>query len=242
MIDSSKILSQLEQLDKRIIEAIKKILGRNPTNEQLLEFLATDQFDELINELGLEKIVSDYVSNFDTSFKQNIFNFGRIDLTAQEIQRIENNIEIIKNSNGRTVLGYAKANSDLLRVKLINSIINGETARTTAQELEGKLISELTNNPLTTSQIGSVINTSYADFSRSTTAQVFQDKPEQRFYYEGGVIPTSSKQCAWLYENQRKEGYLKSEIDTGIETPFGLINWSGRFPNNWNCIHSWMPL
>lgn len=252
MIDPSKILSQLEQLDARLIEAIKRILDRNPSNEQLLQFLATEQFDDLINELGLEKIVSDYVSGFDTSFKQDIANFGRIDLTAQEIQRIENNINIIKNSNGRTVLGYAKANSDLLRVKLINSIINGETARTTVKELEGKLISDLTNTPLSTSQIGSVISTSYADFSRSTTAQVFKNKPEQRFYYEGGILPTSSDECQWLMQNQKSEGYTKAEIDAGIETPFThtsgplrgqkkMIYWTGRQPN-YNCIHQWMPV
>lgn len=174
-----------------------------------------------------------------------------MDFKVEQIELISRNVELIKNSHGRTVLGYAKANSELLRSKLIQSIINGVTARQTIKELEGQLISELTNAPLTTAQIGVVINTSYADFSRATTRMTFENRPKQRFKYVGGVIPTSSDECRWLRENQNPRGYTRAEIDAGIETPFtykrgenkGKIKqiwWWGRFPN-YNCGHEWMP-
>jgi hypothetical protein len=42
-------------------------------------------------------------------------------------------------------------------------------------------------------------------------------------------------------ENQKPEGYTKAEIDAGIETPAGVIDWNGRIPN-YSCLHSWMPI
>lgn len=252
MIDPSNIIKELEQLDEKLLEAIKKILGANPTKEQLLQFLASEEFDKIINDLGFEKSISKYVKGFDLSFSQSISNFGAMDFQAEQIKLISQNVELIKASYGRTVLGYAKANSELLRSKLIQSVINGITARQTIKELGGQLISTLTNAPLTTAQIGAVINTSYADFSRATTGLIYQDKPEQRFKYIGGVIPTSSDECRWLMNNQNPEGYTRAEIDAGIETPFAYtsgemigqvkkIYWTGRLPN-FNCIHEWLPI
>ena len=188
--------------------------------------------------------MNNYLTGFDATFKERISSFRNVDLTAERIQIIKNNVDLIKNSNGRTVLGYAKANGDLLRTKLINSIINGTDAKQTIKELE--------SIPLATHQLGAVISTSYADYTRTTTFQAFSDKPEQRFYYAGGIIPTSSEQCAWLVENQKPEGYTLAEIKKGIETPFiwhsgpfagqhKIINENGRLPN-YNCIHTFEPL
>lgn len=236
MIDPQSILTQLEQLDKRVKDLIAQILGNNPTQEQMLAFLASDEFDKLIEEAGLTDIVAEYMRNFDIDFSNQIENFRDIDLKAQQIELISRNVEVIKNTNARTVLGYASANSELLRTKLINSIINGVDAQQTLKELE--------TIPLTTAQLGSVISTSYADFSRSVTAQVFENKPEQRFRYVAGIpasAPQKSEICRWLLENQKPEGYTRAEIDAGIVTSFGIVNWGGRLPN-YNCTDQWMPI
>ena len=244
MVDPKQIISQLEQLDSTLRQAIEKILGKNPTQQQMLIFLTQGEFDKLVDDLGLRQIVTQYISGFDTIFNQRISGFQQVDMTAERIQIIKNNVDLVKNSNGRTVLGYAKANSELLKTKLINSIINGVDERQTIKELESL--------PIATHQIGAVINTSYADASRMSTRLAFINSPNQRFKYVGGEIPTSSEQCAWLFENQKIEGYTMAEIDKGIISPFiwtsgpfagqnKIIDWFGRLPN-YNCIHEFLPI
>ena len=77
-----------------------------------------------------------------------------------------------------------------------------------------------------------------------------------RYRYIGGVIPTSSDECRWLFGNQNPEGYTIDEIDAGIETPYVYpeypslgelagtvkkIYWQGRIPN-FNCGHEWQAI
>lgn len=247
-----EIIRKFNQLDENLIKAIRRILGNNPTQEQLINFLASNEFDILLNDLGLEGTINEYVTNFDLIFQEKASGYRLVNLTAERIDRISTNIDLIKNTYARTILGYAQANSNLLRAKLIESLVTGVNARQTVKSLEGRLISTLNNSPLTTAQIGSVVQTSYYDYSRATTAEIFKDKPEQRFRYEGGIIPTSSDECAWLFTNQKPEGYTKAEIDVGIETPFiyrsgalkgqiKKIYFTGRYPN-YNCIHTWEPI
>jgi hypothetical protein len=38
--------------------------------------------------------------------------------------------------------------------------------------------------------------------------------------------------------NQDMNGYLQTEINAGIDTPYGVINWNGRIPN-YNCDDRW---
>jgi hypothetical protein len=89
--------------------------------------------------------------------------------------------------------------------------------------------------------MNTVIDTSYFNHERSITAEIFSDKPEQRFKYVGDLIETSSPICRWLVKNQKPNGYTRAEIDKEIRTPKGLVNWFGRMPN-FNCGHSWLPI
>jgi len=245
MGDAEKIISELKKIDGKLLTAIEKILGKNPSKEQLLRFINSNEFNTLIEDLGLRKSLAQYISGFQFDYKGAATGFGAVELTAQRIAVINANLDLIKNSYGRTILGYYGAYTDLLKSKLTASIIEGVDARETIKRI-------VADTPLTTAQVGAVVNTSYADYSRAGVAKIYEDKPDQRFYYEGGVIPTSSDECKWLYENQNPEGYTKKEIDGGIITPFthtsGLyigepkkIYWFGRQPN-YNCRHEWFPV
>ena len=132
---------------------------------------------------------------------------------------------------------------------MFKSIISGNSIQETIKNLEGI--------PLTDAQLGTVLNTSYSDFNRITTVEVYKDKPDQRFRYDGGVIPTSSDECRWLVDNQDPKGYTMKEIKAGIITPYvhkytdshgqfnagdpKVINENGRNPN-YNCIHEWVAI
>lgn len=262
MIDNTKIISDLEALDEKLLEAIKKILGANPTKEQLLQFLASEEFDKLINDLGLEKIVKRYVAGFDILFTQGVKEIG-IDVVAQTLKIIGDNLELIKASNQRTILGYFGYQKENFRRYLISSIIDGQKFETIAKSFGSEIIG--TPNPsgayfggqlhiFSEPNVKTIIGTSYYDYDRSLTRQAFLDKPDQRFYYGGLLKETSSDECEWLVQrdNQMPEGYTMTEIDEGIETPFVYkygdnkgevkkIWWWGRQPN-YNCPHTFRPI
>ena len=41
-----------------------------------------------------------------------------------------------------------------------------------------------------------------------------------------------------MLQNQRPEGYTLAEIQAGIKTPAGNVDFGGRIPN-YNCLHEW---
>ena len=246
MNEAEKIIAELKKLDGRIQQAIEKILGKNPNRQQLLAFINSQEFNKMLNDLGLNKIIENYVKGFDASLVAT--GFSTVNLTAERIAIINANLDLIKNTYGRTILGYYNLHTDLLKSKLTASIIEGVKAKDIIKELAAE-------TPLTTPQAQSVVSTSYADYARVGVAKAYEDKPEQRFFYFEGLdveAPTKSDECKWLLLNQKKEGYTRAEIDAGIETPFThqygdlagqtkKIYWFGRFPN-YNCYDRWMPI
>lgn len=142
-------------------------------------------------------------------------------------------LETLKYFRGEELLGRAKVFSDQLKNTLLSSIITGKTFNQVKEDLA--------NIPLTSPQLNTVISTGYNDYGRNLLALTYEKYPEQRFLYYGTIIPTSSKQCTWLLMNQIMTGYTRQEIEIGIDTPYGVINWNGRIPN-FNCDDMWLPV
>ena len=246
MATPEQIINELKKIDGKIINAIEKILGKNPNRQQLLQFINSQEFNKMLNDLGLDKVIGNYVKGFDLSLSAT--GFSTVNLTAERIAIINANLDLVKNTYGRTILGYYNFHTDLLRSKLTASIIEGVKAKDIIKELAAE-------TPLTTPQAQAVVSTSYADYARVGVAKAYEDKPGQRFFYFEGLAvdaPTKSDECKWLLLNQKPEGYTRAEIDAGIETPFTheygelagqakKIYWFGRLPN-YNCYDRWMPI
>jgi hypothetical protein len=229
-------------LDKVDVNLQRILVGMS--KEQLVLAMQDDNWLTILRQAGLSKWLADYSRNYDKLFANQVGKIGisKVNQVAGDIDIVKSNMDLIKASNDRTIVGYQTQATELVRSKLISSIADGISSRVTTTAI-------LNENPLhTPSQVGTIVNTAYADFQRTATAQIFKDKPEQRFKYEDVLIPTSSCQCKWLVLNQRKEGYTKAEIDKGISTPCTdskgnelKIYWYGRKPN-FNCIHEWLPI
>ncbi len=238
-----EITKGMEGLDKKLINQLLKLSGG--TKEGLLAFIASGEFDELIANTGLNQLLTGNAKEYDVLFKDTFGKLQSANLTSEALTRISSNAELIKGFQDRTVLGFYQAQTNRLRTHLASGLIGGENFRDVVLKFGQGIVGE--QNPIaswhffTDANVGTVINTGYADFSRTMTADAFAEEPEQRFEYVGGTIPTSSEQCAWLSSNQRAGGYTKAEIDAGIQTPHGAIDWFGRSPN-FNCIHQWFPV
>lgn len=228
------------------LEAIELLMNkalRNLTAEQLNVLLLPDNWSKFLNEIGLTGWINKYSSQFDTVFNEKIKKLSKIEYVKKNIGIINQVASEIKNTNNRSIVGYLTGDTENVRSKLVSMVADG----TTSNETVNRIFADTSG--ITRAQTGSVVNTAIADFGRTVTRQAYIKDKNARFRYVGGVIPTSSEECAWLIENQKPEGYTMKEIDAGIDTPFthksGVligkpkkIYWNGRFPN-YNCIHEW---
>lgn len=124
-------------------------------------------------------------------------------------------------------------NKKEFRNNLVELVINGTSKKSVKEYFK--------NTPFTHEQIGFIINKAESDIRRATVLSAWEEYPETKYQYIGGIIPTSSKTCIWLMKNQKKEGYTLKEIQVGIDTPFGKVDWWGKV-NSWGCIHSFEPI
>lgn len=231
-----EILWFTDYLDGAFNEIITRLKKINLTDVELAQLSAQIDFLDELYELGLYKQVNKYFSQYDDY----IFRIVRqaqnkgLNISSLTISQLE----LVRELDKSMLLKSVDAWSSRFESVFIKQIIAGKSIK--------DIVSAMEDIPLTDAQLGTVLNTSFSEFDRITVKKIYEDEPDQRFKYTGGIIPTSSKQCRWLIENQKPEGYTTKEIENGIETPYVdkhgeqlIINWSGRIPN-FNCIHRWV--
>lgn len=227
-------VSKYEEIKKLIIEEIVSIIGK--AKRRMKRDLSPAEIESIIDDfpilermkqLGLGEEIYKYIETYDDLV---ISKKGQL---GNKFSIVVDHTDLIKNRLGEYLLGNASNYTDVLKLYMVQNL-SGEITT-------DNMIENLKVTGQTPAQLGAVINTAYHNHSRNVTSMIFEDNTEQRFRYEGGLIPTSNKICKWLVTNQKKEGYTQSEIHNGIETPFGKVNWFGRIPN-FNCIHEWLPI
>jgi len=219
---------EIEAMIKELLTTLKKTKF---SDMELAQLAAEINFFDEIKKLGFEDIVEKYLGTYETKFAELL---ATAKTAGVDFAKINTELlERITILDKEYLLGKASSWGKQFDSQFVKSVIRGDTIPQT--------IANLSEIPLTDSQLGTVLNTSYSDFNRTAIKEIYKDIPDQRFSYEGGVIPTSSDQCRWLMENQNPEGYTAAEFDAGIYTPFGMIYFSGRDPN-YNCGHTPEPI
>ena len=234
MITIDSLLKQLEgfnvELERRL-----SLMFKNMSPQAIKTYIESNSFYELLDDMGINDFIDDYMKLLDSE--------AGIYAKLYNDRAIED-LETLQNLRYTELVGRFKTNADTLQAKLYESIINGVTFEQTKDSLKGI--------GFTDAQTGAIVQTGYYDYSRSATFKAFEDNPNQKFEYVGGIIPTSSDECKWLMMNQKKEGYTFAEIAKGIKTPFvhtsgklkgqdKIINQFGRNPN-FNCVHKFVPV
>ncbi len=222
----------LEKIDAQVKTRIEKILT-NLTDKQRLAIIENPKLlDDLLKDIDVDELAKYYFVEFSQIAGKVIKDYSGVikQTQKQKVNMFVNKLLELKTDMLRQ---FVEANKTVFKEKIIELIINGSDKKIIKEYFE--------KTPFTTSQIGTLINTSESDIRRATVLSAFEDNKEMRYSYEGGLIPTSSDICTWLYENQKEEGYTLDEIQSGIETPYGIVDWGGRVPN-YNCIHFWSPI
>ena len=183
---------EIESLITSINEKLRKL---TLTDVELSQLAAEMDFFEQLKSEGFENVVNKYFNNYD----EVLLNIAT-QAQARGVDFASVNVDAlihIKDLDKEYLLRSAYSWSSRYESELFKSIISGNSIQETIKNLEGI--------PLTDAQLGTVLNTSYSDFNRISTVEIYKDKPDQRFRYDGGVIPTSSDECRWLMDNQDRK-------------------------------------
>lgn len=217
-----------KEIEQMLAELVRTLERGKPTQIQLAQIAAEIDFFEQLKGLGYEQTVDKYLGSYETVLSDLLVTARKqgVDFAGINLGQLE----LIKELDKKYLLGKASTWGAQFDSEFVKSVIRGDTIKQT--------VANLSEIPLTDSQLGTVMNTSYSEFSRMGTKEIFKNEPEQRFSYFGPLIQTSSEQCSWLVPNQNPDGYTSAQIEAGIDTPAGIVNWSGRDPN-WNCNHNW---
>ena len=222
----------LEKIDKQVKTRIEKILA-NLTDKQRLAIIENPKLlDDLLKDIDVDELAKYYSAELSGVAGKVIKDYSSAIKQTQK-QKVNVFVNRLLELKTDTLRQFVEVNKTVFKNKIIELIINGSDRNIIKEYFE--------KTPFTTSQIGTLINTAESDIRRATVLSAFENDKEMRYSYEGGIIPTSSDICTWLYENQNPEGYTLEEIQSGIDTPHGLVDWGGRVPN-YNCIHHWQPI
>lgn len=222
----------LDSIDKRVKAKLEKLMQGLTEKQRLALIQNPNLIDELLKDFNPDELAKFYQSELVGLAGKVMLDYSK-QFNAAQTTKVKTFVNTLMDLKTESLRNFIQANKTQFKTKLVEMIINGSDAKAVTDFFA--------KTPFTTAQIGTLINTAESEIRRTTVLSAFENNPEQRYEYIGGVIPTSSDQCAWLYENQNPEGYTLDEIQAGIETPYGTIDWGGRIPN-YNCIHSWEPI
>lgn len=231
MTPDEQLIKELERIAEIYKANILKAIQTGATKEELALLIAQSDFYQQL-EPGLIPALDKFFNDYDLQI-QELYKYADKLKVNKSLQINRNLIEAIKEVNLRDILGKARDYSNQVQKEILLGIVNNKTIPEITKDLDAQ--TNLTNN-----QMNTAVSTGFRDYGRALTNIAF-DEAEQKFLYYGSTIPTSSKQCTWLIMNQNMKGYTKAEINKGISTPFGMINWNGRIPN-YNCDEKWLPL
>ena len=237
-----EILKKLEEIDAQIIKRVDELLKSGKSKEVIIGIL-NGEVEKMMVGLGLDKLADDYANKLLVSGLSTAKGLQALSNKESLIQAVGQNIEMLIKMQKDSLISNFTANANVFKTQLLEGLLSGVPTPQVASNIKAALtqVSDGSVHLLSSANVNTLIQDSFSNVSRTATAVAFEDDPEQRFEYTGGVIPTSSKQCEWLMNNQKAEGYTKEEIDAGIETPYGIINWNGRSPS-YNCLHSFFPV
>ena len=240
--DLMRLLAMLSAVDSDIEKFVSELIQKSSTYD-LITFLNSGQLNEYVRTLGLDAVATEYYRNLNSIMDEHLKLYAPLVKEFNE-NAIKGALGMLVDTNIKTLNNSVSNNIDVVNKVLTESILGGDSFDISVQKMKD---SGMTNSQ----RIETLLHTGYYNFSRVSTRMAFKSKPEQKFEYVGGVIPTSSDECRWLFLNQKPAGYTMVEIEKGIETPYRYtygvnkgkvkkIYWSGRNPN-FNCIHEWLP-
>lgn len=197
----------LDQIEKIRLQLIQRISKGNFSNMDIAEISAQIDFFEELQSLGYGDLLEEYFKNYE----QVTLDIKRqADALGVNVGASFADLDKFIDVKFDELLGRANQYGKELKSELLKNLIAGTSPN--------EIANNLSDIPLTNTQLRVAVNTGIAEFERIGTAKIFEDAPETRFILTGPKDIRTRASCEAVLKYQPKEGFTKEEIDKGAAT------------------------
>tara|TARA_R100000951_G_scaffold107468_1_gene102841 strand:+ start:620 stop:1309 length:690 start_codon:yes stop_codon:yes gene_type:complete len=220
----------IEKIQKKLLNKIEKVLGGLVVldDKQLATAFKQIDFVDELNKLGFPALLEKVRTTYN---KQAVKNFDVLTATQRTKQTVTavQAIEVLAILDLTTISAGVTRYANELKTAMFRGLLTGQSSKSI---MEGITSTYGVGKGLSSKQQVMLLQDSFARFSRTTTAKLFQDVPEQKYEYVGPDDEVTRDECVTgLVAGELTADEIPSETDTTIEGGGGF-----------NCRHEWIPV
>ena len=220
----------IEKIQKKLLNKIEKVLGGLVVldDKQLATAFKQIDFVDELNKLGFPALLEKVRTTYN---KQAVKNFDVLTATQRTKQTVTavQAIEVLAILDLTTISAGVTRYANELKTAMFRGLLTGQSSKSI---MEGITSTYGVGKGLSSKQQVMLLQDSFARFSRTTTAKLFQDVPEQKYEYVGPDDEVTRDECVTgLVAGELTADEIPTETDTTIEGGGGF-----------NCRHEWIPV
>ena len=230
MADLDFYKKDMEKIQTQLLKKIEKVLGGLTVLDDAGLATAFKQinFVDELNALGFPALLAKVKGSYD---KNAIKSFDLLKATqrTRQVATAVQAVEILSILDLTTISAGVTRYANELKTAMFRGLLTGQSATSI---MEGLTETYGVGRALSSKQQVALLNDSFARFSRTTTAKLFQDVPEQKYEYVGPDDEVTRDECVTgLVAGELTADQIPTETDTTMEGGGGF-----------NCRHEWIPV
>jgi len=232
MADLDFYKKDMEKIQTQLLKKIEKVLGGLTVLDDAGLATAFKQinFVDELNALGFPALLAKVKGSYDKNAIKSFDLLKATQRTRQAATAVQA-VEILSILDLTTISAGVTRYANELKTAMFRGLLTGQSA---ASIMEGLTETYGVGRALSSKQQVALLNDSFARFTRTTTAKLFEDVPEQKFEYVGPDDEVTRDVCVATLEMQG-EGMTIAEIEA--EAPVSFADGGG-----FNCRHEWIPV
>ena len=232
MADLDFYKKDMEKIQTQLLKKIEKVLGGLTVLDDAGLATAFKQinFVDELNALGFPTLLAKVKGSYD---KNAIKTFDLLKATqrTRQVATAVQAVEILSILDLTTISAGVTRYANELKTAMFRGLLTGQSS---SSIMQGLTETYGVGRALSSKQQVALLQDSFARFTRTTTAKLFEDVPEQKFEYVGPDDEVTRDVCVATLEMQG-EGMTIAEIEA--EAPVSFADGGG-----FNCRHEWIPV
>tara|TARA_Y100000588_G_C14053156_1_gene838142 strand:+ start:94 stop:786 length:693 start_codon:yes stop_codon:yes gene_type:complete len=230
MADLDFYQKDMEKIQKKLLNKIEKVLGGLVVlnDAQLATAFKQIDFVDELNKLGFPALLEKVRTTYNKQAVTAISGLGAVQRSKQRVTAVQA-IEVLAILDLSTISSGVTKYANELKTAMFRGLLTGQSSKSI---MEGLTATYGVGKALSSKQQVMLLQDSFARFSRTTTAKLFQDVPEQKFEYVGPDDEVTRDECqTGLAAGQITADEIPTLTDTTMEGGGGF-----------NCRHEWVPV
>ena len=230
MADLDFYQKDMEKIQKKLLNKIEKVLGGLVVlnDAQLATAFKQIDFVDELNKLGFPALLEKVRTTYNKQAVKNFDVLSAAQKTKQTVTAVQA-IEVLAILDLSTISSGVTKYANELKTAMFRGLLTGQSSKSI---MEGLTATYGVGKGLSSKQQVMLLQDSFARFSRTTTAKLFQDVPEQKFEYVGPDDEVTRDECqTGLAAGQITADEIPTLTDTTMEGGGGF-----------NCRHKWFPV